>query len=58
MYSEEYYLQVDTERKLNVYMAFRRRPRRLLNVLCTFHLHPRSTGLNTFAQSNITEKLL
>ena len=30
----------DTRRKLNVYKTFRRRPRRLLNVLCTFNLRP------------------
>ena len=31
---------VDTGRKLNVHKTFRRRPRRLLNVLCTFNLRP------------------
>ena len=35
---------VDTGRKLNVHKTFRRRPGRLLNVLCTFNLHPVSTG--------------
>ena len=35
---------VDTGRKLNVHKAFRRRPGRLLNVLCMFNLHPVSTG--------------
>ena len=35
---------VDTGRKLNVHKTFRRRPRRLLNVLCTFNLRPVSTG--------------
>ena len=34
----------DTERKLNLYKTFRRRPGRLLNVLCTFNLRPVSTG--------------
>ena len=29
---------VDTGRKLNVHKTFRRRPGRLLNVLCTFNL--------------------
>ena len=35
---------VDTGRKLNVHKTFRRRPGSLLNVLCTFNLHPVSTG--------------
>ena len=35
---------VDTGRKLNVHKMFRRRPGRLLNVLCTFNLCPVSTG--------------
>ena len=35
---------VDTGRKLNVHKTFRRRPGRLLNVLCTFNLCPMSTG--------------
>ena len=35
---------VDTGRKLNVHKKFRRRPGRLLNVLCTFNLRPASTG--------------
>ena len=30
----------DTGRKLNVHKTFRRRPGRLLNVLCTFNLRP------------------
>ena len=34
---------VDTRRKLNVHKTFRRRPGRLLNVLCTFNLRPVST---------------
>ena len=38
-------LPVDTERKLNVHKTFRRRPGRLLNVLCSFNLHPVSMGL-------------
>ena len=33
-----------TGRKLNVHKTFRRRPGRLLNVLCTFNLRPASTG--------------
>ena len=35
---------VDTGRKLNVHKTFRRRPRRLQNVLCTFNLRPLPTG--------------
>ena len=35
---------VDTGRKLNVHKTFRKRPGRLLNVLCTFNLRPVSTG--------------
>ena len=31
-------------RKLNVHKTFRRRPGRVLNVLCTFNLLPVSTG--------------
>ena len=31
---------VDTGRKLNEHKTFRRRPGRLLNVLCTFNLRP------------------
>ena len=40
-------IPVDTGRKLNVYKMFRRRPGRLLNVLCTFNLRPVSTGMWT-----------
>ena len=36
---------VDTGRKLNVHKAFRRRPGRLLNVLCMLNLRPVSTGV-------------
>ena len=35
---------VDKGRKLNVHKTLRRRPGRLLNVLCTFNLRPVSTG--------------
>ena len=35
---------VDTGRKLNVHKTFKRRPGRLLNVLCTFNLRAVSTG--------------
>ena len=36
---------VDVGLKLNVHQTFRRRPGRLLNVLCKFSLLPVSTGL-------------
>ena len=36
--------RADTGRKLNVHQTFRRRPRRLLYVSCTFNLRPMSTG--------------
>ena len=39
-----YFNPVDTGRKLNVHKTFRRRPGRLLNVLCTFNLRPVFTG--------------
>ena len=35
---------VDTGHKLNVHKTSRRRPGRLLNVLCTFNLRPVCTG--------------
>ena len=35
---------VDTGHKLDVHKTFRRRPGRLLKVLCTFNLRPVSTG--------------
>ena len=37
-------IPVDTGRKLNVHTTIRRRPGRLLNVLCTFNLRPVSKG--------------
>ena len=37
-------IPVDTGHKLNVHKMFRKRPGRLLNVLCTFSLRPVSTG--------------
>ena len=46
------YNSVDTGRKLNVNKTFRRRPRRLLNVLCTFNLRPVSTGNDNNKCSN------
>ena len=47
--SKFWYVLVDTGRKLNLHKTFRRRPRRLLNVLCTFNLRPVSTGVLHFA---------
>ena len=38
------YYPIDTGSKMNVHKTFRRRPGRLLNVLCTFNLRPASTG--------------
>ena len=35
---------LDTRCKLNVHKAFKRRPGRLLKVLCTFNLRPVSRG--------------
>ena len=35
---------VDIGRKLNVHKTFRRRPGRLLNILCTSSLRPVSAG--------------
>ena len=37
-------IPVVTGRKLNVHKTFRKRPGRLLNVLCTFNLHTVSAG--------------
>ena len=47
LYSHTVFNPVDTGRKLNVYKTFRRHPRRLLNVLCTFNLRLVSTGNST-----------
>ena len=41
-------IPVDTGRKLNVHKTFRRRPGRLLNILCTFNLRQVSTGIFPF----------
>ena len=38
---------LDTGHKLNVHKTFRRRPGRLLNVLCKFKLRPVSRGKAT-----------
>ena len=40
-----HFIPVDTGRKLNVHNTFRRRPGRLLNVVCTFSSRPLSTGM-------------
>ena len=45
LYKGNIRLPVDIGRKLNVRKTFRRRPGRLLNVLCTFNLRPMSTGI-------------
>ena len=37
---------VDTARKLNARKTFRRRPERLLNVLCALNLRPVSMGVD------------
>ena len=47
---------VETERKLNVYKTFRRRPGHLLNVLWTFNLRYVSTG--ALVTENLKRKLL
>ena len=39
---------IDTGRKLIVHKTFRRRPGRLLSILCTFNLRPVSTGLGMY----------
>ena len=39
---------VDTRRKSNVHKTFRRRPGRLLNVLCAFNLSPVFKGVADF----------
>ena len=45
MLSQENWISpLDRGRKLNVHKTCRRRPGRLLNVLCTFNLHPVSRG--------------
>ena len=46
--AEKCRIPVDRGRKLNVRKTFRRRPGRLLNVLCTFSLRPVSTGIGIF----------
>ena len=44
---------IDTGRKLNVHKTSRRRPGRLLNVLCTFNLRPVSTGVPAYPLTTI-----
>ena len=44
------YIPVDIGRKLNVHKTLRRRPERLLNVLCTFNLRIVSTGILSFSK--------
>ena len=50
---------LDTGCKWNVHKMFRRRPRRLLNVLCTFYLYPVSRGAlrNTLKKYVILSRL-
>ena len=43
-YLSVWLIPLDKGRKWNVYKTFRRRPRRVLNVLCTFNLRPVSMG--------------
>ena len=45
----------DTGRILNVHKTFRRRPRRLLNVLCTFNLRPVSTEIRPLVSVNLRQ---
>ena len=45
---------VDTGRQFNVHKTSRRRPGRLLNVLCTFNLRPVFTGEWQIAIKNKT----
>ena len=52
----ENHTPVDTGRKLNVHKTFRKRPERLLNVLCTFNLRPVSTGKLSYEQAGIIVK--
>ena len=46
------HIPVDTGRKLDVHKTFRRRPGRLLNLLCTFNLRPVSTGILVLRQTD------
>ena len=50
----KYITPIDTGRKLNLHKTFRRRPGRLLNVLCMFNLCGVSTG-NTVLITLITK---
>ena len=50
-------IPVDTGRTLNVHKTFRRRPVRLLNVLCTFNIRPVSTGISSMKNELLTLSL-
>ena len=50
-------IPVDTGRKLNVHKTFRRRPGRLLNVLCTFNLRPVSAGMSVNVRNIFLQKV-
>ena len=52
MFSKTTIYPVDTGRKLNVHKTFRRRPGRLLNVLCTLNLRTVSTGIHKWNHVN------
>ena len=41
---------VETGCKLKIHKTFRRRPERLLNILCTFNLHPDLQFLTQYCQ--------
>ena len=47
---------VDTGRKLNLHKTFKRRPGRLLTVLCRFNLRPVSTGKDLKFTGNKRDK--
>ena len=49
---------VDTRRKLNVHKPFRRRPGRLLNVLCTFNFKSCVYGVIIFRTIKIDNSVL
>ena len=54
--SRETNFPVDTGRDLNVHKVFRRRPGRLLGVLCTFNLRPVPTGIQEMYVEKICSK--
>ena len=49
-----YVIPAERGLKLNVHKMFRRRPRRLMNVLYTFNLRPVSTGAVSIRRKRIT----